>query len=269
MVSTYKNLYEVRMKILVVGRGWTGKKVYNELLSRSHEVTLCSHSDVFSMLVNRYDWVVNCAGVTGVPNVDACEFKKTETLNGNAAFPIILQHMCQANEIRFAHFSSGCIYQGNIDDVNADPNFFGSIYSVSKGVSDTYLKDKAQVYRIRMPFTNIEEPKNYLSKILKYAKTGKLIEGGPNSITDLNEAVSVACDLIEQNAPNGPYNLVNSGSLTMHQLVDILNINVEWFTDTEFAAATVAKRSNCVIPSYAKMSQITDAVTLAIHSMRK
>lgn len=256
------------MNILVVGRGWTGKKVINELRDRGHIITFCSHDVVFDVLTqDKYDWVVNCAGVTGVPNVDVCESNKKGTLEGNAVFPILLYHECQKVGTRLAHFSSGCIYSGEITDVNADPNFFGSIYSVSKGVSDTYLKDKAQVYRIRMPFTSVDEPKNYISKVLKYARTGKLIDSGQNSLTDLDEAVRVACDLIEEDAPNGPYNLVNKGSVNMHEFAEIFSINPEWFTPDEFIKATAAGRSTCTIPAYEKMSDVRDALTRAAHAL--
>jgi dTDP-4-dehydrorhamnose reductase len=256
------------MRILVVGRGWTGNKMITELSSRNHNVFSCSHTEVFDILGSiAVDWVVNCAGVTGVPNVDACELDKQNTISGNAIYPALLHDICERRHIRFAHFSSGCIYQGNIDSVDAHPNFFGSTYSISKGISDVYLKNKAQVYRIRMPFTGVDEPKNYLSKVLKYAKTGKLIDSGHNSLTDLDEAVRVACDLIESGNPNGYYNLVNSGSVTMHELMEMFGMTVDWFTDDEFKAATVAARSTCTIPAYEGMSDVQTALRNAINGI--
>lgn len=255
------------MNILIVGRGWTGNKMRTELLRRNHVVHIISHTEVFRYLnglMGKYDWIINCAGVTGTPNVDACESMKKETIEANAIFPVLLYDAARQMGSRFAHFSSGCIYQGEITSVHEEPNFFGSIYSVSKGISDSYLKDKAQVYRIRMPFTSVNETKNYLTKILKYANSGKLIEGGKNSVTDLDEAVKVACKLIESGAPDGPYNLVNQGSVTMHELVELLNINPVWYTAEEFAQVTVANRSNCTIPAYEEMSTVEYAVTKAI-----
>lgn len=256
------------MDILVIGRGWTGKKMVDELTRRGHAVSAVSHENAINTVANgNFDWVVNCAGVTGVPNVDACELKKKETVQGNAIFPIFLAETCRAIGVRLSHFSSGCIYQGNITSVDAEPNFFGSIYSISKGISDMHLGDLAQVYRIRMPFTNVDEPKNYLTKVLKYAKTGKLYDGGKNSLTDLNEAVSVACDLIETKDVNGYYNLVNEGAVTMNELSQLLQITPQWFTADEFKQATVASRSNCVIPAYQKMRSVHEALTLAIKQL--
>jgi nucleoside-diphosphate-sugar epimerase len=254
------------MKILVVGRGWTGKKMFGELMNRKHEVVICSHSTVFQEIAStHYDWVINCAGVTGSPNVDACELDKVGTIEANALFPIKLYHACEKQgNIKFAHFSSGCIYQGEITDVNADPNYFGSIYSLSKGISDLYLKDKALVFRIRMPFTGVDEKKNYLCKVLNYAKTTKLINSGQNSLTDLDEAIAAAACLIEEGML-GPVNLVNSGSIDMQELATLMGINnVNWFTPEEFKKATIASRSTCVIPAHPKMLSVDVALRKAI-----
>jgi 3,5-epimerase/4-reductase len=260
----------MNMHFLVVGRGWTGKKVFKELLSRGHVVTFCSHEDAIETIEKtRFDWVVNCAGKTGTPNVDACEKDKQGTIEANAIFPALLANACdKVWGTRLAHFSSGCIYMGDIDDVEAPPNYFGSIYSVSKGVSDVYLGDKAQVYRIRMPFTGLDESKNYLTKVYNYAKNGKLIDAGENSLTDLDEAVSVSCDLMEADEPNGYYNLVNKGSVNMHELAELMGIQPQWFTAEEFRAATAAGRSTCTIPAYEGMSDVTTALARAIASMK-
>lgn len=257
------------MHYLVVGRGWTGRKVFEELVNRGFVVTFCSHEDAVEALHrSSYDWVVNCAGVTGTPNVDACEADKENTIYGNAIFPGILSRAAEETGTRMSHFSSGCIYMGDITDVNASPNYFGSTYSVSKGVSDVYLGKLAQVYRIRMPFTGSVEPKNYLCKVYNYAKTAKLIDAGQNSLTDLDEAVRVACDLMLQEKPNGYYNLVNKGSVNMHELADMMGIRAEWFTDQEFKSVTVAGRSTCTIPAYEDMRDVRAALTDAIGSMK-
>lgn len=260
----------ISLKVLVVGRGWTGNKIYNRLRKLGHKVDLVSHDRAIAAVTSwkNYDWVVNCAGVTGYPNVDACENNKAETIEGNAIFPILLEHACFENHSRFAHFSSGCIYSGNIETAGAEPNFFGSIYSISKGVSDIHLKDKAVVFRVRMPFTGKWEQKNYLNKVYNYAKNAKLIDAGQNSLTDLDEAVAAACTMLEDDVPNGPYNLVNSGSVNMHELADIMGIEPEWFTPEEFKAATAAGRSTCVIPDCGMMRPVQEALAEAVENMR-
>jgi dTDP-4-dehydrorhamnose reductase len=257
------------MHYLIVGRGWTGNKMFNELVNRGHIVTLTPHHEAKQTILNGYyDCVINCAGVTGTPNVDACEDDKQHTIAGNAIFPAILFDACKENGIKFAHFSSGCIYEGTITSEYADPNFFGSIYSISKGVSDTYLRDEALVFRIRMPFTGLNEPKNYLYKVKNYSKFAKLYDAGNNSLTDLDEAVRVACDLIEDDE-YGPVNLVNNGHLNMHEVAEILGLNAEWYTEEEFVSVTKAKRSTCVIPAHPAMSNLRSAIESAAEKMKK
>src|ERR1019366_4492990 len=57
-------------------------------------------------------FVINAAGYTGKPNVDACELHKADTLLGNAILPQTIANACAAAEIPWGHISSGCIYDG-------------------------------------------------------------------------------------------------------------------------------------------------------------
>ena len=258
------------MNILVVGRGWVGRKMFDQLVHNGHVVTFCPHHKAIDLLrgYNQYNWVVNCAGVTGSPNVDACENNKQETMDANAIFPLRLLEECENNNIRFAHFSSGCIYEGKIDDEFADPNFFGSTYSVSKGVSDLLLKErKCLLFRVRLPFDGTSNPKNLLNKLYKYSKSGKLVEGGLNSITDIDEAVEHAVDLIERDA-DGPYNLVNWDPITTKEIAEMMKLDCDWYTADEFKNVTVARRSNCVIPAYERMSPVKVALAKRINQLK-
>ena len=54
--------------------------------------------------------VINAAGYTGKPNVDACEQHKQETIHGNVVFPLQLE---AANPVTpVVHITSGCVYTG-------------------------------------------------------------------------------------------------------------------------------------------------------------
>jgi dTDP-4-dehydrorhamnose reductase len=256
------------MNILVVGRGWVGRKIFDQLVINGHTVTLCPHFKAEQVVQNRiFDWVVNCAGVTGSPNVDACEKNKQETMEANAIFPIRLYELCSDRGMKFAHFSSGCIYEGKIDDEYADPNFFGSTYSISKGVSDLLLKDKCLLFRVRLPFDGTHNPKNLLQKLYNYSLSGKLVDGGLNSITDIDEAVEHAVDLIERDA-SGPYNLVNWSPVNTQTIAEMMGLNCEWYTTEEFKSVTAARRSNCVIPAYERMSPVEFALNKRIEQFK-
>lgn len=251
------------MNILIIGRGWVGQKLASELEGRGAAVTMCSHADALGIIrgtVPRkpYKWVINCAGVVGSPNVDACELDKLGTYRGNTLFPIELAFSMSQLNWRFAHLSSGCIYSGE-HKVGDDPDYFGSTYSISKLLSDEFLKSRAVVFRIRMPFGDGGE-RDYLSKVKRYASTAKLWDGGRNSLTEINEAVKKMADLIIADVQNGAYNLVNPGGVTMHELAAALDIEADWFSDEEFSVATKAGRSTCVLECNTGMRPIMDAL---------
>jgi dTDP-4-dehydrorhamnose reductase len=254
---------------LVIGKGWVGGKLIDRLTMRGHRAIYTSHKNVFRTIdAGNYDFVINCAGYVGYPNVDACEYNKFQTYKANTLFPIEVYEYVTSRGLKFAHFSSGCIYEGEINDVNASPNFFGSTYSTSKGISDEFLKTKALLFRVRLPFDNTHNPKNLLKKLNHYSIYNKLVEGGYNSITDIDEAVDVACQLVEEEA-FGPFNLVNSEPVTTKQIADLMHLKTDWFTAEEFLQNTVARRSNCIIPSYHKMSNTFDALVRAINRFQK
>ena len=253
------------MKIAIVGTGWIGKKMKYELLKRDHKVyEIPSKGWIAHLSGIKLDYIVNCAGHVGYPNVDSCEQDKNITYTANAVLPIQIYDYCKEYNIKFAHFSSGCIYNGIIKSIYADPNFFGSTYSISKGISDNFLKWRSLLFRIRMPFSGKHDQKNLLSKIYKYAKNGKLYENGQNSMTNIEEAIIMACNLIEQRA-TGPFNLVNEDTLSTHQIVSMMDLkDVKWYNESEFNSNVKCARSSCVIPSYEKMSNIEKSMFEAI-----
>ena len=61
-------------------------------------------------------FLINAAGYTGKPNVDACEIHKTECLFGNAILPGIIQTACEEKSVPWGHVSSGCIFTGTRSD---------------------------------------------------------------------------------------------------------------------------------------------------------
>ena len=60
---------------------------------------------------NHIAFVINAAGYTGKPNVDACEVAKAECLSGNAVLPGLIREVCEDMNIPWGHVSSGCIFR--------------------------------------------------------------------------------------------------------------------------------------------------------------
>ena len=62
-----------------------------------------------ALLAEKPEFLVNAAGYTGKPNVDACEIHKSECLAGNAVLPGTIAQACEAADVPWGHVSSGCI----------------------------------------------------------------------------------------------------------------------------------------------------------------
>ena len=52
-------------------------------------------------------FLINAAGYTGKPNVDACELHKSECLMGNAVLPGTIASACADAGVPWGHVSSG------------------------------------------------------------------------------------------------------------------------------------------------------------------
>jgi dTDP-4-dehydrorhamnose reductase len=218
-----------------------------------------------ALLRDKPDFVINAAGYTGKPNVDACELHKHECLFGNAVLPGIVADACAEAGVPWGHVSSGCIFTGQRPDGRGfteedTPNFTFrtnncSFYSGTKALGEEVLAGKPQVYiwRLRIPFDNIDSPRNYLTKLLRYQR---LLEA-TNSISQLEEfcAANFAC--WEKRVPFGTYNVTNPGKVTTHEVVDLIKRagvsqkNFEFFKDESDFMQKAAKtpRSNCVMDS--------------------
>ena len=215
--------------------------------------------------MHRVDCLISCAGYTGKPNVDACELYKTECLHGNAVLPGVLRQGCEAADIPWGHVSSGCIYTGRRSDgggfTEADPPNFSfrqnncSFYSGTKALGEELLAgaSKCYVWRLRIPFEALPNPRNYLQKVMSY---DSLLDA-ENSLSDLHQFAAACVDSFRLGIPYGFYNLTNPGSVTTREVVElikqagVIEKEFRFFQDEDDFMRKAAKtpRSNCVLDS--------------------
>lgn len=234
-------------------------------------------------------FVINAAGYTGKPNVDACETAKADTLQGNTLFPAMLAHACAATDTPWGHVSSGCIYSGakvqQNGNVRVEPNlttaemrdlygsqpnsFHGftetdtpnfsfrappcSFYSGTKALGEEAIAGvgRSYIWRLRIPFDEFDNARNYLSKVQRYSK----VYDNVNSISHRRDFVAACIDTWEKKVPFGIYNVTNPGAVTTRQVVAaiqrILRPDREfefWASDEEFyKVAAKTPRSNCIM----------------------
>jgi dTDP-4-dehydrorhamnose reductase len=218
-----------------------------------------------AILQSGASFLINCAGYTGKPNVDACELHKTECLYGNAVLPGIVRQACEMADIPWGHVSSGCIFSGKRSDGSGfreeDPPNFSfrqnncSFYSGCKALGEEVLEgaQKCYIWRLRIPFENTANPRNYLQKLMSYQR----LLDAENSLSQLDEFVAACLDSFRLQIPFGTYNLTNPGSVWTHEVVEFIKRTgvcskaFEFFeSEADFMKlAAKTPRSNCVMDS--------------------
>ena len=230
------------------------------------------------------EFLINAAGYTGKPNVDECEKKMADTLQGNTLFPAAVAHACASLAIPFGHVSSGCIFAGAKIMVDGqhhverdltqphlqslleknpaafhgfeeedEPNFTFrrppcSFYSGTKALGEEAVQGMGQnyIWRLRIPFDEFDNPRNYLSKLQNY----------PKVYQNVNSLSHRAClELWRRRAPFGIYNVTNPGFVTSAQVVEMIKKVLRpqrsfhfWSDDAEFyQIAAKTPRSNCIL----------------------
>jgi dTDP-4-dehydrorhamnose reductase len=107
------------MIVLLGATGYVGQAFARALLQRGWSFAALTRKEVnytrFEVLLehlrsSRPSFLINAAGHTGRPNVDACETALAETLAGNTLLAQTVAHACFVAHIPFGHVSSGCIY---------------------------------------------------------------------------------------------------------------------------------------------------------------
>lgn len=213
----------------------------------------------------RPSFLINVAGYTGKPNVDACELHKSACLAGNAVLPGTVRAVCEELQLPWGHVSSGCIYTGSNTDgsgfTESDPPNFSfrqnncSFYSGCKALGEELLDGASQcfIWRLRIPFNQVDSSRNYISKLMRY---DRLLEA-TNSLSQLDEFVRACVDCWTNRLEFGSYNLTNPGIVTTREVVEI--VRKHGLSDREFSffdserefMRTAAKtpRSNCVLDS--------------------
>jgi dTDP-4-dehydrorhamnose reductase len=253
------------MIVLLGASGYVGQAFASALQDRGLPFAALTRKEInytrFDVLLNylesaRPEFLINAAGYTGVPNVDACETARAETMAGNALFPQTVAHACAVAQVPWGHVSSGCIYSGakiiqgshvRIEKdlmrpelrnyleaeragvrgyTEADPPNFSfrsppcSFYSGAKALGEEAIAGVGQsyVWRLRIPFDEFDHARNYLTKVQRYAK----VYNNANSLSHRGDFARACLDLWERRAPFGVYNLTNPGFITTRQVIAMI-----------------------------------------------
>ena len=262
----------VMRKILLLGAsGYIGSKFkaylakgnFQTLSPSRAQVNYCNF-EVLRQYIRQnegIDFLINAAGFTGKPNVEQCEIKREETIQGNLLLPQMISNLASVENFRWLQIGTGCIYNGDNSGKGYteedEPNFSFrynncSFYSGVRAVAETFLRGDSRCYvaRLRIPFDENDGPRNYITKLLSYPETYDNI----NSLSHVGDFVRTCIELYVNNCPTGIYNVTNEGSISTRDVVkiiqELLNPNREfkYFVDDEdFYRVAKTPRSNCVL----------------------
>ena len=239
---------------------------------------------------DKCQFLINAAGYTGKPNVDACEVHRADCLLGNGVLPGLIREACEMTNTPWGHVSSGCIFIGTRPDGSGfreeDPPNFDfrhnncSFYSGSKALGEECLEGCENVYiwRLRIPFNHEDSPRNYLSKVQRY---DRLLDAR-DSISHLNQFVKACWDCWAKRVPFGKYNITNTGSITRREVVELIKKHLKpnktfQFFDSEadfLRLAAKTPRSNCVMDNSKLlgtgiwMSEVHDAIEMSLKNWK-
>ena len=260
------------MYIILAPSGYVGSKFFEYLQRNGDEALGVSRNDLdyynpatlkSFLKAKNPRFLINAAGYTGKPNVDACESAKSDCLLGNSVLPGIIREVCEDLNIVWGHVSSGCIYSERREDGKGwseedAPNFSFrdgpcSFYSGSKALGEEVLAgaENCFVWRLRIPFNEERSPRNYIQKLVNY---DSLLEA-ENSVSHLDEFVEKCVDCFEKDIEPGVYNMTNQGSVTTRQVTEwmieegVTDKGFKFFENEEQFMQKAAKtpRSNCVL----------------------
>jgi len=283
------------MSFLVFGgeKGWIGQQIVALLKEQGKDVRaakarLEDRAAVEKEIVEfKPKYIMNCAGVTGRPNVDWCEDHKQETIRSNVIGTLTLCDVAFQHNIHVTNFATGCIFEydekhpmhSGVGFLEEDsPNFGASFYSMTKGIVEKLLNFYPNVLtlRVRMPISDDLSPRNFITKISKYAKVVNI----PNSMTVLHDLLPVAIDMSVKEL-RGVYNFTNPGVISHNEILDLYkkyidpNFTYTNFTLEEQAKILKAGRSNNELDSsklialYPNIPHISESIHGVFQRMAK
>jgi len=283
------------MILLLGSSGYIGSEFVNQL--KKYELPFFTLSykyfnkkDLYEIAKqNNIQYLINCAAFVGKPNIEACERERDKTIQGNIILPIRAKDFCEELGIAYCHISTGCLYNGESNRSNGfteedEPNFTFEknncgFYTGTKALTEKIVReyDKTYIWRIRLPFEERHNERNYISKILNY----DTLITEKNSLSNKKEFVTACIESLIKELPFGIYNITNTGAvsaldvLTKIQKTIMPDKKANFLTMDEFyKKISSMPRSNCItdnskLQSFGiKMKDVNESIDECLHNWR-
>lgn len=245
MVKFFKN-----MKILVIGKnGQVGKALIDVAQVKGlgvygvgrDEADIIDKKSIEKIIIREKPTVVINTSAFHV--VAECESKPEDAFLVNAAAVKHLADICKEQKIRFVHFSTDKVFDGDSKTPYSEldrPNPL-QIYGISKLAGEEcalYYNPDTLIIRTCGVFGGLTGSRskkgNFVLYILREAKTKRTLEISSEQIVSVAYAEDLAgatIDLILKHAPKGIYNIVNKGECSWarfaQEVVKTANVSME------------------------------------------
>ena len=167
-------------------------------------------------------FVINCAGITGTPNIFWCDEHKTETIENNITYQLTMAAICKEYGIHLTIFGSGGIFNNdNRVYLETDPgNNYSNYYGECRILLENIVKQYNNILylRVNYPISSKSSNKNLLTKLLDY----KFIDNVELSLTYIDNLFPILFKMIEQNE-TGICNFTNPGQINLLDIINIYN----------------------------------------------
>ena len=220
-------------KILIFGNGQIGNFYLNYFKGKSVPASIAqgdiTKSEDVEKAIGAFQptVVINTAAAT---NLEWCENNQLEAFNSNVLGAKIIAQVCDAKNIYFIHFSSGCIFESKDEnDLKSEtdlpaPAVFYSWTKVWSEQMVTYRKSpnfRYLILRPRQPVSSQISPKNMMIKFLTFTK----YVDTPNTGTVIEDLMDWTYGLIKIK-PVGVLHVANEGWTTPYEMALMLKKHV-------------------------------------------
>lgn len=221
------------MSILLLGAsGYIGSAIFAAMQKRGvpgiavsrKQIDYTNREELVTLLnTAKPGWVINAAAYIPQPSVDLCKNDPEKTFRANVVFPSMLAVECAERGIALGQIGTACLFDDareytEEDKPTRDFNSYCGVYLEGKWLAEKMVSivcPRSYVWRIRLPFDNLENLRNYLTKLRSHEHVWSHI----NSLTHRGDFANAALNMIERKVPWGIYNCCNGGSIPAVEII--------------------------------------------------
>jgi 3,5-epimerase/4-reductase len=173
-------------------------------------------------------FVINCAGLTGKPNIDWCDDNPEQTVFINVVGQINVAEACRRLGLHCTLFTSGIIYDSRCNRQEYKetdiPNFTDNVYCKLRILEEQLLDFYKNVLSLRILYPIAKDYEKYKGSLISKLTRFETITDIPSSYTVMDDLFPLMSEMCIKNI-TGVFNFSNPGVITNKQILDILGID--------------------------------------------